>query len=101
GPDRDRPATRLLDLGDGLGAIGLVEVEHRDGQPVSGEALGGAGPDAPGGPGHDRDSLWHIVAFPFPDARRSCRRTPVFLRHYSGPRAAPTPRPSAGLLRGE
>ena len=28
-----------------LGAVGLVEVEHRDGQPVSGEALGGAGPD--------------------------------------------------------
>ena len=49
---------------------------------VGGEALGGPRADAAGGPGNDRDSLWHNVCFPF--LSPTCgRRTPVFLRHYS------------------
>src|ERR1700739_4164539 len=43
----------------------LGEVEHRHGHPGGCETLGGPRADAAGGPGHDRDSLWHNVCFPF------------------------------------
>src|SRR6202012_3713844 len=90
GPDRDRLAARLLDLADGPRAVLLGEVEHRDGHPVGCETLGGPRADAAGGPGHDRDSLWHNVCFPFlfPTRREANAGVPASL--FTKPaRAAP------------
>ena len=45
-------------------AVALLQVEHGDGQPVGGEALGGGRADAPRGAGDDGDPwclVWHRV----------------------------------------
>jgi hypothetical protein len=56
GADGQRPAAGGLDRLDGALGVGLVEVEHGDGEPVLGQPLGGGGADAAGGAGDDRDA---------------------------------------------
>ena len=56
-PHAEGAATGIPDpSGHGL-AGGLVEVEHRHGEPVAGQPLGGGRADASGRSGDDRDSL--------------------------------------------
>ena len=55
--DGERPAAVLLDRGDGVGALGGVQVQDGYGEAVGGQALGGGGADAACGTGDDGDTL--------------------------------------------
>ena len=55
-PTAMRVAAERVDLGDGLLARVLVEVEHADRAPVRGQASCDAGADSPRCTRHDRDS---------------------------------------------
>jgi hypothetical protein len=93
GPDRERTPAVCLDRGHRVLRVGLLQIEHRDGEPVSGQPLRGGSADAAGRSGDDRDAVhqdtrsnraarpWpppmHIVSRPYRASRRSISRSSV------------------------